>query len=135
MVTMKRIRRFGLFAWTLLSSAWNQWRITGRVQWRVLPKIISVLRPSQAVDRRPGSMWWQRVRGCQRCPIYDSRRKACGHLGQTYQRGGDRLPLGCGCWIPGKAGLPDDDVGCWLWIETGGEAGVDWAKTVAKPSL
>lgn len=121
---MKRVSRFLLFAWTLLSSAWNQYAITGQVRWRALPAIVTALWSSPKVDRRPGSEWWRRMRGCQRCSLYDRRRRACGHLGMTYQRGGVLLPLGCSCFMPLKSAA--SGARCWLWEETGGMNGEDW---------
>ena len=121
---MKKLRRFRLFASTLLSSAWNEFTITGRVKWRTAPAILRALWQRQAVDRRPGSPWWRRMRGCQRCPLYDRRRRACGILGQTFPWGGEQIPLGCGCVIFKKADLPE--ARCWLQEMTAGASGVDW---------
>jgi hypothetical protein len=123
---MKRVRRFLLFASTLTSSFWNEWRLTGRVKWRTAPKILAALLPQCKVERGPGSTWWKRMRGCQRCELYDRRRRACGKLGETYERGNVEEPLGCGCFLPLKASSPSAE--CWLWERTDGEMGVDWAK-------
>lgn len=122
---MKHLSRFLLFARTLLSSGLNEYRITVRVKWRVLPSILRAIFERHEGSRGPGSLWWRRMRGCQRCPLYDRHRRACGHLWQEYQRGGVLKVLGCGCFLPLKASI--GDARCWLHEETGGMNGVDWS--------
>lgn len=130
---MKRVRRFCQFAHTLTTSALNEWRITGRVKWRTATKIVSALFYKEHFPHGPGSFWWRRMRACQRCAIYDKRRKACGLIGQTYQRGSGISPLGCGCYLPLKTSVRDAE--CWLWEQTDGQAGVDWSDLELEPPV
>lgn len=128
----KRLLRFILFASTVTSSALNEWELTGRIKWRSALKIVAALFPRSKVDHGPGSFWWKRMRGCIGCHVYDRQRKACGLIGETY--GPDRpVPLGCGCYIPLKAESPWAE--CWLWEQTDGGMGVDWAKTLRKAAV
>ena len=60
----------------------------------------------------PRSVWRQRIRTCQRCPIYDRVHKACRVISPRGAR------LGCGCYVPFKAlsASPyegDGGRGCW----------------------
>jgi hypothetical protein len=56
---------------------------------------IHSLRPQNA------RLWRQRLRTCQRCPVYDRELKRCGVAGSG---------LGCGCFVPYKA----FEGTCWL---------------------
>lgn len=120
----KRAVRFAQFTRTLFTSALNEFLITGKVRWRVLPAILRALfsRPQQS--HTYGRLWWRRLRGCSRCPLFDRHRFACGHLASTYEKDGSYIPLGCGCFLPLKADA--FEARCWLWEQTNGEAGNDW---------
>ncbi|MHC1766186.1 MAG: hypothetical protein AB9869_18110 [Verrucomicrobiia bacterium] len=122
---MKKLNRVLLFARVLVTSAINFYRITRRLEWRMAVGVIKALFCRVPVDTRPGRFWWRRMRACQRCPIYDRERRTCGRLGQgivSYH--GDPIPLGCGCFMPLKAALPNAK--CWLHEMTNGAKGTDW---------
>lgn len=130
---MKRLSRFLLFARTLLSSSLNEYRITGRVRWRVAPSILRAMFERHDVARGPKSLWWARMRGCMRCPLYDQQRRACGHLAvrqsdgslsNTFMKDGQFQALGCQCFQPLKCSV--EEATCFAFIESNGRSGVDW---------
>src|SRR5262245_7043683 len=127
---LRRLRRTFVFA----RAAWFSARkasLAGHFSTIFLPQrfvtfigevrqIVRALRLAAArqVDRRPGSLWWKRMRVCAACPVYDRHLKTCG-----YTRNLESLE-GCGCIMPLKNGLPEAQ--CWLWEQSQGEMGVDF---------
>lgn len=64
--------------------------------------------------RRVGrSVWFRRVRACQRCRLYDRKARTCGDGRSLFDLeptdGGERqlFPAGCQCYIPFKAASPE----------------------------
>ena len=128
--SIKKFRRFLRFVKTAFSSARFCCQVEGRACFwpllkmaRLIPKAILEGRRRK---RRPGSFWWQRMKCCRRCPLYDRQRQACGMVGSTWNNQGKEEPLGCGCFMPLKAGLPEAE--CWLWQRTNGKQG--WADSL-----
>lgn len=86
---------------------WRQWRevlLIERKRASLAFLAISILRGYVGMGGVNKTLWRQRNRACARCPVYDSRLKACR---DTEGRG-----LGCGCFMPLKALVREN--ACWL---------------------
>lgn len=58
--------------------------------------------------RASESLYQERIDTCERCPIYCMASKTCGDARELK----DENPLGCFCFMPVKAAIPDSI--CWL---------------------
>jgi len=47
-------------------------------------------------------LWWERMRICNECPLYDRKKKSCGI---------NEAGMGCGCYMPFKAAKTKST--CW----------------------
>lgn len=70
------------------------WR---RVLWAMLRAVIRSF--CRIGNTRASLTWRQRMRKCARCPIYDRGLHRCRPFTGS--------PVGCGCWMPGKAAFSD----------------------------
>jgi hypothetical protein len=116
----KRLSRLRLIAWTFSTSVLWHFKVRRQFDWSAPVKFVRALQMRQ-IDRRPGSLWWKRMRLCQVCVIYDRKRRACGKLDDT---------LGCGCAMFVKNADPKSV--CWLWENTDGRLGSDFSFREAK---
>lgn len=71
----------------------------------------------------PPKIWAMRLEKCEGCPIYDTGFKTCRLSKESAQflgLGDGEEDLGCGCFMPFRALVPE---ACWAWERTEGELG------------
>lgn len=76
---------------------------------------VCLLRPSEEGQSAARRLWRSRLRTCNKCMVYDRKRRTCGHLSKSeiYQdpNTGQKKTIGCLCIIPIKAKNPQAT--CW----------------------
>jgi len=84
-----------------------------RRAWGFIPALLSLLRRPA-----PEPVIRDRLTRCRKCSIYNSRLETCG---TPFVESVDDEPMGCFCYMPVKARLPEAT--CWLADNTNGEMG------------
>ena len=110
---LKRLNRARLFCSALLQGAALQWLIHRKLNWRVAPAILRALCDRTPVNRKPGSDWWRRLKGCRKCPVFDRSRRVCQVV---FHEDDKRMMVGCGCFIPLKGLEPTFLSPAAIWI-------------------
>lgn len=87
----------------------REWLNAGRLAGKRV-KIMALLRYwyGPSVDSRS---WRARIRVCRRCPLFEAANRRC------HREVSDGI-LGCGCWVPAVAKMPEPyqgpgGMGCW----------------------
>lgn len=101
------------FLKTLVTSA--LWRCEVRGSgciWDMLKLFPALLSGLLGKRNAPPIASMERASICDKCPIFDKPRLACGKIGDSMEIGGRKEPVGCGCYMPIKVAIPEAT--CWI---------------------